>query len=196
MKMILDLGCGRAKIPGAIGVDNVSLPGVDVQHDLLCFPYPFGDCCADEIYLNHVIEHFDLENMHLILKEVHRLLKPGAVLHIGVPHVFSVAAWVDPTHKKAFSFDSFSFYDSRADKSYYKSTENLWILESTTANVTWLNWKRYRLRQFDTFLSNIMSNYINWLLHLETFPGSADLLVKLIPMYFVEIRWDLTKLDS
>ena len=33
--MILDLGCGEAKVEGAIGVDNVVLPTVDVVHDLL-----------------------------------------------------------------------------------------------------------------------------------------------------------------
>lgn len=191
--MILDLGCGRAKVPGAIGVDNVALPQVDVVHELLAFPYPFEDNCADEIYLNHVVEHFELENIRLILREVYRLLKPEGILHIRVPHVFSVSAWVDPTHRKAFAFDSFRFFDAQADKSYYTSTDNLWILKNTTAKVTWFNWKRYRLRKIDTFISNLMSDYIDWLLSLQTFPGSADLLVKLVPMYFVEIRWDLIK---
>ena len=37
---ILDLGCGSVKAEGAVGLDNVGLPGVDIVHDLLDFPYP------------------------------------------------------------------------------------------------------------------------------------------------------------
>jgi SAM-dependent methyltransferase len=191
--MIIDFGCGRSKVPGAIGVDNVVLPDVNVVHDLLSFPYPFSSNCADEIYLNHVVEHFDLEHILLILKEVYRILKPGGMLCIRVPHVFSVAAWEDPTHKKFFTFNSFHFFDIQAVKSYYKSIDNLWILEGTTSRVTLFNWKRYRLRKLDTFMSQLLANYLNWLLGLETFPGTADLFVKLIPIYFVEIRWDIHK---
>ena len=39
MKM-LDLGCGSLKVEGAVGLDNVSIPNVDIVHDLLDFPYP------------------------------------------------------------------------------------------------------------------------------------------------------------
>lgn len=46
-RMMVDLGCGNAKTVGAIGVDNVALPGVDVVHDLLDFPYPFDTGSAD-----------------------------------------------------------------------------------------------------------------------------------------------------
>ena len=35
---ILDLGCGEKKVNGAIGLDNLQLPGVDVVHELLNFP--------------------------------------------------------------------------------------------------------------------------------------------------------------
>ena len=40
MMKILDLGCGDNKVEGAGGLDNVSLSGVDIVHDLLDFPYP------------------------------------------------------------------------------------------------------------------------------------------------------------
>ena len=36
----LDLGCGSLKVEGAVGLDNVSIPGVDIVHDLLDFPSP------------------------------------------------------------------------------------------------------------------------------------------------------------
>src|SRR3989441_2410078 len=56
---ILDLGCGARKVPDAFGIDAVSLPGVDLVHDLKATPYPLPESCADQIFLTHVLEHFE-----------------------------------------------------------------------------------------------------------------------------------------
>lgn len=191
--MILDLGCGEAKIAGAVGMDNVSLPGVDIVHDLLDFPYPFEDHMAQKIYLSHVIEHFELVDIQKILQECHRLLCNNGILYIRVPHVFSVAAWVDITHRTSFTFNSAQFWDAKGLKAYYQETENRWAICSTSASVTWFNWKRYRLRQLDKLLSQFIATWLNWLLKQPNLPGSADLLVKSLPLYFVEIRWEFRK---
>jgi SAM-dependent methyltransferase len=191
--MILDLGCGTAKVPGAIGVDNATVPGVDVVHDLMLFPYPFEDASATEIYLNHVIEHFVLADYQRIFHEAHRILKPGGVLHIRVPHVFSIAAWVDPTHKSAFTFQTAQFWTRGADKAYYVETHNLWDLTSTSARVTWFVWKRYRLRRLDGWLSHNVARLLDWLLRPGGWQTGADWFVRGVPMFFVEIRWDFYK---
>src|SRR2546422_11352113 len=73
---VLDIGCGRNKAPGAIGIDKIALPGVDIVHDLNSFPYPFGDSSFDEIYATHVIEHLD--TIVGAMEEIHRLAKPNA----------------------------------------------------------------------------------------------------------------------
>jgi SAM-dependent methyltransferase len=190
---IIDLGCGTAKEPGAIGVDNVDLPAVDVVHDLLDFPYPFDDNCAHKIYLKHVIEHFTLGDINRILNEVHRLLQPNGIVEIRVPHVFSVAAWVDPTHRSAFAFGSVSFFEIGSAKAYYRETDSIWSLVETTSDVTGFNWKRYRMRQIDSWFSRWIKHWLNWLLRQPNLPGSADLLVKTLPLFFVEIRWKLCK---
>ncbi|MBC8509846.1 MAG: class I SAM-dependent methyltransferase [Anaerolineales bacterium] len=190
--MILDLGCGTDKVTGAIGLENVPLPGVDVLHDLLDFPYPFGDGCASEVHLNHVIEHFVLADIQRILDETYRILQPGGITYISVPHVYSVAAWVDPTHKMAFTFGSAQFFDAHAAKAYYKEINSYWRLVNTSSRVTLFNWKRYRMRKLDTFLSNAISHWMNWLLKQPN-PSNADLLVKMLPFYFVEIQWQLIK---
>lgn len=56
---ILDVGCGTAKIKGAIGIDRIKLDGVDIVHDLNKFPWLFKDKTFDEIYMNDIIEHLD-----------------------------------------------------------------------------------------------------------------------------------------
>jgi predicted SAM-dependent methyltransferase len=82
--VIVDLGCGRQKAPGAIGVDVVALPGVDVVHDLSRVPYPLPDNSADEIRLSHVLEHF--VDPLPILEETWRIARPGGIVHIRPPH--------------------------------------------------------------------------------------------------------------
>lgn len=191
--MILDLGCGDTKMAGAVGVDNTALPGVDVVHDLLNLPYPFEEGSIDKIYLSHVIEHFDLPDSRRILNETHRLLRAGGVVHVRVPHAYTVAAIADPTHKRAFAFVSGEFFVAGSAKSYYKELDAVWQLAITSARVTWFNWKRYRLRQVDTLLSNGMARVLNRLLQWPNWPGAADLLVRTVPMFFVEIQWDFVK---
>ncbi len=39
----LDVGCGSRKLPGALGMDILSLPSVDVVHDVNRTPWPFEE---------------------------------------------------------------------------------------------------------------------------------------------------------
>jgi SAM-dependent methyltransferase len=114
--VVIDLGCGLQKTPGAIGVDVVPLPGVDVVHDLTRVPYPLPDESADEIRLSHVIEH--VADPLPILEEAWRIGRPGAIVRIRTPHYSGVYAWKDPTHKRAFARDSFHYFGENA-YSYY-----------------------------------------------------------------------------
>src|SRR5437870_12802430 len=77
LPVILDLGCGARKVPGAFGVDMVDQPGVGLVHDLEATPYPLPENCADEVHLNHVLEH--LANPLPILAQVWRRSRPDGV---------------------------------------------------------------------------------------------------------------------
>jgi predicted SAM-dependent methyltransferase len=113
-KKILDVGCGSHKVPGAIGMDVLDLESVDVKHDLNSFPYPFEDHLFDEIYCLHVLEHVD--DLIGTMKELYRIVKPGGIIYIRVPHASCcTTAWADPTHKRFFVHRSFEHFDSRSD---------------------------------------------------------------------------------
>ena len=117
-KVIINIGCGKTRIPGSIGVDRVCIPDyVDVVHDLNSTPYPFSNNFADEIHFYHVLEHLD--NPLEKLEEIHRLLKPGGILNMRVPHFSSNGAFTDITHKRPFSLFSFDVFDSDAYHSFY-----------------------------------------------------------------------------
>lgn len=105
-KIIINVGCGKTRIPNSIGLDRVEISGfVNTVHDLNCVPYPFHDNYADEIHCYHVLEHLD--NPVQKLEELHRILKPDGTLFLRVPHFSSNGAFTDITHKRPFSYFSF-----------------------------------------------------------------------------------------
>src|SRR5262249_26783265 len=80
----LDFGAGEGKEPGYTSVDRQPLTNPDITHDLNVFPYPFADSSVHEVRAFHVIEHLD--RPFEAMREIHRILKPGGLLHLKVPH--------------------------------------------------------------------------------------------------------------
>ncbi len=104
----LDLGCGKAKTPGAIGLDINRRSDADVLHDVNDFPYPFQADSFDRVICNGIIEHVD--NVVRVMEELHRICRAGAVVEITTPYFTSVDAFTDPTHKHYFSSRSFDYF--------------------------------------------------------------------------------------
>jgi len=59
------------------------------------------------------MEH--LENVQKTLEELWRISKPNAIIIIRVPHFASLGAFVDPTHKRFFTYYSFDYYCQSED---------------------------------------------------------------------------------
>ena len=114
---ILDIGCGNHKVAGAVGLDNVKLPGVDFVHDLNKVPYPFKDNSFDLIFANHVLEHLTLD-LDKIMVELTRICKSSGKITVEVPNAPSIGAFADPTHKKFFSYRTFDYFGAN-EQSYY-----------------------------------------------------------------------------
>lgn len=98
---VLDVGCGLAKTPGAVGLDISADTDADIVHDLDVFPYPIDDNSFDQILLQDVLEHVS-EPIRLF-EELHRIAKTGARVQLRTPHFSSVLAYSDPTHRHYFS---------------------------------------------------------------------------------------------
>jgi len=98
---ILDIGCGSAKTPGAIGLDISADTDADIVHDLNAFPYPIEDSSFDQILLQDVLEH--VAQPIRLFEELHRIARPGARIQLRTPHFSSVLAYSDPTHRHYFS---------------------------------------------------------------------------------------------
>lgn len=54
----LDIGCGSNKLgPEYVGMDMRDLPGVDIVHNVLTYPWPLEDSCVLHAWCSHLIEH-------------------------------------------------------------------------------------------------------------------------------------------
>ena len=109
MKKYLDIGCGKRKVPGAIGLDFNQNLSADVVHDLNIFPYPFKDEEFDKVYIIDTL--ILLENPVSVMEEVYRICKKNRRVVIVNPYFRSVWAHVDPWFKTFCTTHSFSFYD-------------------------------------------------------------------------------------
>lgn len=145
----LDIGCGRNKAPGSIGIDIVPLDGVDVVHDLNKFPYPFEDNYFDHIRMIHVIEH--LGSVVRTMEEVHRIAKPGAVVKIVTPHHADASSWQDPTHVWHLNSMSFDYLEEESQTHYYSQAD--FAIQSVTVRLA----RIYRLLGIESLV-----NLQNW----------------------------------
>ena len=107
MKQKLNLGCCRNILQGYVNLDMAHYPGVDVVHNLEKFPYPFKENTFDEILALMILEHLD--DLVKTMKELHRISKPNAIIKIKVPYFSCTSNFIDPTHKRSFSYYSFDF---------------------------------------------------------------------------------------
>jgi len=175
-KVILNIGCGKTRIPNSIGVDKVFVEGyVDVVHDLNIVPYPFKDNFADEIHMYHVLEH--LNNPLEKVEELHRILKPGGILYIRVPHFSSMGAFSDITHVRPFGYASFDCFIKDTYHHFYTKLE-FKILNK-------------QIKYFGTYPnSGVYAKYIhpnNCIFILKPIVRVINFLIKLSPTFFERI---------
>lgn len=108
MLRIVDLGCGRNKQPGALGVDIHQFDGVDRVIDLEKVPWELPSNQFDVVYMLQVLEH--LQNPAEVMLELYRICAPGALVFIQVPNGYCDGFAQDPTHKKAWNLGTFIYF--------------------------------------------------------------------------------------
>lgn len=165
-KVIVELGCGINKKEGAIGIDHLPLEGVDYVANLENGLPFLPDNCVDEIYTRHVLEH--VGNFQQLMKEIHRVLKPGGKKVIIVPHFSNPHFYSDFTHKSFFGLYSFDYFSRPAHQLrrkvpsfyldyYYKVTHRKLVFKSPDFFLRHM-FKKYFLQNF----FNINSWFQEW----------------------------------
>lgn len=126
-RRVLDVGCGRRKHPGAVGIDVNPDTAADVVLDLERFPWPLADNSFDLILCHHVIEH--LADIVRVLEEFHRICRPGGVVEIITPHFSSLYSWQDPTHRHHLALDSFDYFTTDTRHTNFYTRRRFRVLE-------------------------------------------------------------------
>lgn len=113
----LNLGSGPEAVPGWVNIDRAPALLLDrlrpvkrgllrvgllteahlaewsrdiLAHDLRR-PLPFGDESVDAIYSSHALEHLYMDDTCSLLRECHRVLRPGAVVRLALPDAAQLA---------------------------------------------------------------------------------------------------------
>ncbi len=98
-KIKIDIGCGRNKRDGFIGIDLDEKTNPDIVASALNLPY--DDNSVDEVFSAHLVEHFDPQEAQQFFDEIYRVLKRGGKADIKVDKDWSKRRLMkkDPTHK-------------------------------------------------------------------------------------------------
>ena len=152
MTKILDVGCGKNKYEGAIGLDKNPRTSADVIHDLGKFPYPFDENEFDFVISRHVVEH--VPEVLGFVEELYRITKNGGKIKLVTPHYTNSDWAADPTHRN--HFNSYSFNVFIKDKQVFDFYTDV-NLKSTQIHVSLANlWRVFGIE----FLVNIDNKFI------------------------------------
>lgn len=110
----LDLGCGNKTRAGFVGIDRYPCEAARALGELAHLP--LADGCAEEIFLDNVIEH--VLDIPELMREVLRVAAPGARVTILTPHFSSQASWRDPTHLHHLSYYSMDHFEKSGAEHY------------------------------------------------------------------------------
>jgi len=115
--MKIQLCCGEDLIEWCdVNVDIEPGEGVTVV-DLNQLPWPWEDESVDELICNNGMEHLaplgvemGQRNIVALMKECHRVLKPGGILTMLLPSTDGRGAWQDPTHVTYWNENTFMYF--------------------------------------------------------------------------------------
>jgi ubiquinone/menaquinone biosynthesis C-methylase UbiE len=107
--MKIYIGAGEDRIDGYVHCDYDPNCNPDFCFDLEKDIFPFPTNSVDVLRATHVLEHLGEGYFHC-LQEIYRVCKPGARVHIHVPHHRSDDFFSDPTHKRPVTVDGLRLF--------------------------------------------------------------------------------------
>lgn len=178
----LDLGCGSSPQLGYTGVD-IGFSGENiVQSDALAYLRSLPDASVSHVYSRHYLEHMVFEDMHVLLKEIDRVLVNGGEMKFIVPHFSNPYYYSDPTHKTPFGVHSFSYLcEKTCLRRYVPNYVAIpgWSLETLRVNfVSMFNFKFFgikfpkpakilnRLVNVSTYTAEVFERYLSFVLSI------------------------------
>lgn len=106
----IQLGGGAQRKEGFLNIDILPLGSVDIVADIEK-GIPLPDNSVIEVSADYLLEH--IRDTSALMRELYRVCKSDATLHIKVPYFKSTAAFKDPTHVAFFTERTFEYFDRR-----------------------------------------------------------------------------------
>jgi SAM-dependent methyltransferase len=118
--MKFNMGCGLNKLPDYVNVDAAPEAEPDEVWDLERTPWPWPDDCAEEVRFIHSLEHMgqDPKVFLAIMTELYRILQPGGVAVIHVPHPRHDDFLGDPTHVRPVTPQLMRLFDRQLNEAW------------------------------------------------------------------------------
>lgn len=118
---VLDVGCGRDKLPGAIGIDANPRSDADIIHDLDQTPWPIESDSVGHVRAQDVLEH--VTDFFGVMAEIHRVCVDGATVDVRMPFMSSLNFATDPTHRRAGTSGTFDYFDESKPLGQYRYSD-------------------------------------------------------------------------
>lgn len=106
----VELGCGKDKHEGFIGIDSTPFPGVDVVADITK-GIPLEDNSVDLVYSQDFMEHLPPESKVFVINEIGRVLKAGGRMEHYIPNAGSRNDFGSPSHLSHWNLQQFEHFD-------------------------------------------------------------------------------------
>lgn len=130
----IEIGCGKTKTEGYIGMDRFQLPGVDIVADLND-TFPIEDNSVDVVYACHSLEHLD--SMEKTMSEIYRICKHKAIVQVLAPYYYATLNTANFYHVNVFNEDTFRFFTTFPDtgvidkEEWYSPHSSYWGLSDS-----------------------------------------------------------------
>ena len=130
----VEIGCGKTKTEGYLGMDRFQLPGVDIVADLND-TFPIEDNSVDVVYACHSLEHFD--SIEKTMNEIYRICKHKAIVQVLAPYYYTTLNTANFYHLNVFNEDTFRFFTTFSDtgvidkEEWYSPHSSYWGLSDS-----------------------------------------------------------------
>lgn len=137
----VEIGCGKTKTEGYIGMDRFQLPGVDIVADLND-TFPIESDSVDVVYACHSLEH--LASMEKTMSEIYRICKHKAIVQVLAPYYYATLNTANFYHVNVFNEDTFRFFTTYPDtgvidkEEWYSPHSSYWGIsdsDNSTSNI-------------------------------------------------------------